>query len=111
MGSRDPVWLSLVGNDRRLFHALERRNIDDGRAVDAGGGRPAALGQGKFDFFAEQIDHPHNPLFATDREPLEQRPANEHRLRPQRDRLDHIGAAPNTAVEEHFQLPPDYGRL
>lgn len=110
MGSRDLVWLSLVGNDRRLFHGLEQRNPDDGRAIDAGDSRPAALGQGNFKFFAEQIDHPHNPLFAADREPLEQRPANEHRLHPQRDRLDHIGAAPNAAVEEHFQLPPDYGR-
>jgi hypothetical protein len=50
----------------------------------------------------EQPEHSARPFLAARREPPEDRPARADRSGAERERLQHVGAAPDPAVEEHL---------
>src|ERR1700754_1606971 len=53
------------------------------------------------DFIAEQRQRACHPGFAPRHRRVEQRPADEDKVRAERQRLDHVGAAADAAVEHH----------
>ena len=70
-------------------------------ARDLGGRGAAAEREGELELIAEQLEDALGAVRATGAEPPQRRPAGEHRLRSERERLDDVRSAPNPAVHEH----------
>ena len=70
-------------------------------ARDLGGRRAAAEREGELELVAEQLEDALGAVCTTRSEPPQRRPARQHRLRSERERLDDVRPAPDPAVHEH----------
>ena len=59
------------------------------------------------DLFVQERDRACDECFAADRRRVDERPADEGEAGAEGERLEHVGAAPKAAVEQHRRLPAD----
>ena len=88
-----------------------RRSIaPDHTAVDLG--KRAAAGQGHrhFEFGAQQSEHVSDPGRAAHRKTMDARLPDQHRTGAERERLEYIGAAADSAIEQNRDAAGDGGR-
>ena len=75
--------------------------------VDRHDAVPAAERQHPVDVAPEDLEHAGDAGLASDRETPQMRPADSAGRGAERQRLDHVGAAPHAAVEQHRDAPGD----
>ena len=63
--------------------------------------------QGDVGIRHQVADHRFHARVAADREPVGVRPAEQDGVRAERERLEHVGAAPDAAVHQHDRLAAD----
>src|SRR5579871_6457741 len=67
----------------------------------------AEQGQADANFVFEYLEQPNHPLRPGGGQPIDIKPAASHRIGAENDRLDDIGAAADTAIDEHACPPAD----
>ena len=73
--------------------------------ADVGGRRAAEEQEREPDLVLEELEHVARALLAAGGEPPERGPPDQHGLRAERERLDHVGSPADAAVEEDLGAP------
>jgi len=63
--------------------------------------------QASLDLPAQEREHVLDAAVTGHRHPVERRPADQHRVRAESERLDHVRPPPDPAVEQHLGPPGD----
>ena len=98
---------SHVSSDPSDEHPHVRRADPRGRGdeapIEIGGARGAGEGKGEVELGQQDLDDPLRAIGTVERKSPHERPSDHHGARPERERLEHVRAAPDPAVDDHVE--------